>query len=74
MVIGDYELFKIRERLTMNIFVGEDKDFKFYSGFNWEPVQRNQYGGNMVSDTGSCQNTGGSILYPGLVEEFLGSY
>ena len=22
----------------MNSFVGEDKDFKFFTGFNWEPV------------------------------------
>ena len=29
----------------MNIFVGEDKDFKFFSEVTWEPVQRNQYGG-----------------------------
>ena len=30
-MIGDYELFKIRWLLTMNIFVGEDKDLKFFS-------------------------------------------
>ena len=41
----------------MNSFVGEDKDFEFYYDFNWEPVQRSQYGGNMVSDIRSCQYT-----------------
>ena len=39
----------------MNSFLGEDKDFKLYSEFNWEPVQRSQYGGNMVSDVSSSQ-------------------
>ena len=39
----------------MNSFVGEDKDFKFYPEFNWEPVQRSQYGGNMVPDIRSIR-------------------
>ena len=29
----------------MNTFVGEEDDLEFYSGFNWDPVQRCQYGG-----------------------------
>ena len=41
----------------MNSFVGEDKDFELYSEFNWEPVQRSQYGGNMVSDISFSQYT-----------------
>ena len=50
-----YELFKIGWCLTMNSFVGEDKDFNFYSEFNLEMVQRSQYGGNMISDAVSYQ-------------------
>ena len=46
----------------MNSFVGEDKDFKFYPEFNWEPVQRSQYGGNMVSGIRSGQFTRCCIL------------
>ena len=33
----------------MNWFVGVDKDFKFYSEFDREPVKRSQYGGKIWS-------------------------
>ena len=56
-MIGYYELLKIRWCLTMISIVGGDKDLKFYSGFNWEPVQRSRYGGKMVSDLSSSQYT-----------------
>ena len=39
----------------MNSFVGEDEYFILYSEFNWETVQRSQYGGNVVSDIRSSQ-------------------
>ena len=34
----------------MNCFVGDNKDFKFYSEFHWQLVQRSQYGATIISD------------------------
>ena len=56
-MIGYYEFFKKRWCLTMNKFVGEDKNLKFHSRFNGEPVQGSQCTGNMVSDMNSSQYT-----------------
>ena len=42
-VIRHYELFKIGWYLTIKGFVGEEEDFKLYSGFHREPMQRSQH-------------------------------
>ena len=39
-IIRDYEHFKMRWCLAIKGFVGEEEDFKLYSGFHREPMQR----------------------------------
>ena len=39
--MGDRVLWVLQDKMV-NSFVGEDKDFKFYSEFNLEPRQRSQ--------------------------------